>query len=123
MSIYSQNIIEHYKFPQNKRKMKNFHSKKENINRSCWDSIVIYLKMEDDNETIKQITFEWNWCSISMATASILSDELIWMKRLEVLSLELKDIENILWINIWANRIKCAMLSLSTIKECLKSIL
>lgn len=122
MSIYSQNILEHYKSPKNKKKMSKPDIKEENINRSCWDSIIVYIKMNDDKNTIKSMTFEWQWCSISMATASILTEELLWMTKEEILNLELKDIEEILWINVWANRIKCALLALNTVKECLKKI-
>lgn len=122
MSIYSQNIIEHYKFPQNKKRMNNCDYKWENINRSCWDSITIYLKLEKDKDTIKSITFEWDWCSVSMATASILSEELVWMKKDDILWLKLKNIEEFLWISIWANRIKCALMALNIIQDGLKKI-
>lgn len=118
MSIYSQNILEHYKYPQNKCEMISPDHTCENTNRSCWDSIVVYLKIEWDK--INEIKFTWNWCAISMATASILSEELIWMTKEEILKLKLEDIEELIQVKIWANRIKCALLAISAIQECLK---
>ena len=121
MSLYSQNILEHYKYPQNKGKMKTFDSSSENMNRSCWDSIIVYIKIWDNN-LLEKIKFEWDGCAISMATASILSEELIWLEKEEILKLNIKDIEELLWTNIWANRINCALLALGAIKESLNKL-
>lgn len=123
MSIYSQIILEHYKYPQNKGEILDPDCELENINRSCWDEIKVYIKLDEDEKIVQDIKFEWTGCAISMATASLLSEELIWLKKKEVFLLELKDIEDLIWTKIWANRIKCALLALGAIQACLKSTL
>ncbi len=117
MSIISQNILEHYKYPKNKKEMGNPDAVAESVNRSCWDSVKMFVKFEKDKKTIKEISFVWNWCSVSIACASMLTEELIWESVANIDKIELNDIEEMLWIKIWANRIKCATLALNTIKE------
>ena len=121
MSIYSQNILEHYKSQKNKWVIKNADHVHENINRSCWDEITIYIKVNKKEESIEEIKFEWHWCAISMWVASMISEELVWLKIEDVEALWLNDIEDIVWIKIWANRIKCALLAIDTIKKALQS--
>ncbi len=120
MSLYSQIILEHYKYPQNKGKIDIPDCELENVNRSCWDEIIVYLKLDKNKKKIKEIKFEASGCAISVATASLLSEELIWIDVKEVFKMEIVDIEELLWTKIWANRIKCAVLALRTIQECLK---
>ena len=118
MSIYSQNILEHYKEPQNKGKIENCDCEKKQVNRSCWDQIKIFLKYDWDK--IEKFTFEWEGCAISIASASMLTEELPWMSKEEILKLWLEDVKDLLWVEIWANRIKCAILALETVQDCLK---
>ena len=119
MSIYTQNIIEHYKNPQNKYVMKNSDISLENINRSCWDQVKVYLKIK--NNIVNKISYDWDWCSISVSACSMLSEELIWMTITEIMELSLVDVQGMLWVSVWANRIKCALLCLDTIKSSLSS--
>ena len=121
MSIYSQNILEHYKNPQNKKRMDDADISEENANRSCWDQIKVYLKIKDNK--LEKLSFEWDWCAVSMASASILTEELIWMKAKEVLLLWLEDIQDMLWIEVWANRIKCSLLALESLQKGIKKIM
>ena len=120
MSIYSQNILEHYKEPQNKWRLETCDCEKKQVNRSCGDQITVFVKLTGNWEEIEKVTFDWEGCAISIAAASMLSEELPWMKVEKVLKLWLEEIKDLLWVEIWANRIKCSLLALETIQSCLK---
>ena len=119
MSIYTQNILEHFKSPQNKGIILGAQIDEENVNRSCWDRVRVYAELK--GEMISDIKFEWDWCAISMASCSMLTDEIKWMKTAEVMKLKLEDVEDMLWVKVWANRIKCAMLCLETLQHWISS--
>lgn len=119
MSLYSQNILEHYKDPVNKWKIEGPSIQSTSANRSCWDEITVYIVVQ--NEIIKELKFEWVWCAISMATADILAEELVWSNVNEISLMWLADIEDLVGIKMWANRIKCALLALEAIKSWIKT--
>lgn len=118
MSIYSQNILEHYKNPSNFWEKKDCDCIKSQENRSCWDTVKIFLDF--DWKSVKKMQFSWKWCAISMACSSILSEEIIWMSFDEVLKLKLEDIEDMIWLKLWVWRIKCWTLALETLKSAVK---
>lgn len=71
--IYKQVILDHSKYPHNYGSLESVYSL-EMLNPSCGDKIKISLNIEDD--IIKDIKFTGTGCSISMASASMLTDEL-----------------------------------------------
>ncbi|MBU0278520.1 Fe-S cluster assembly sulfur transfer protein SufU [Gemella sp. zg-1178] len=71
--IYKQVILDHSKYPHNMGEL-NTDYKLEMLNPSCGDKITIYMNIE--NYTIKDIKFVGSGCSISIASASMLTDEL-----------------------------------------------
>lgn len=71
--IYKQVILDHSKYPHNIGEITTDY-KLEMLNPSCGDKITIYMNIE--NHTIKDIKFAGTGCSISIASASMLTDEL-----------------------------------------------
>lgn len=72
-SLYREVIMEHYKHPQNKglkQNLKNWSIK----NPTCGDSLTIQI--EHNNNEIKNIFHEGIGCSISLSSASIMSEVL-----------------------------------------------
>lgn len=68
-------IMDHFKFPHNKTKPEDTtYLHQHGLNPSCGDQVDIYLKINHD-QTI-DVKWEGSGCSICMASASIMSEEL-----------------------------------------------
>lgn len=72
-NLYKQVIVDHSKYPRNNGNIENSY-KLEMLNPSCGDKITVSMKIEDN--TIKDIKFIGTGCSISLASASMLTEEL-----------------------------------------------
>ena len=116
--MYREQIIELYKNPLNYGKLENpTHSQKE-YNPLCGDEIEISIIYE--NNKIKDIKFTGEGCAISMASASLITEEIKGMNFNKINSLGSKEIINLLKIPISPTRIKCALLPLEAIKKAIK---
>lgn len=116
--MYREQIIELYKNPLNYGKLETpTHSQKE-YNPLCGDEIEISIIYE--NNKIKDIKFTGEGCAISMASASLITEEIKGMNFNKINSLGSKEIINLLKIPISPTRIKCALLPLEAIKKAIK---
>ncbi len=136
MDPHAQQIIELYKHPLNFGKDETADIIKIGMNLSCGDQVSIYLKLEESSEEkgqttpysllpasssrIKSISFEGTGCSVSVASASLLTEMLKGKTLEEVLSWGTKEIEEILGVEMGPSRLKCALLPLDTIQEGIK---
>lgn len=118
MDLYSQNIIDHYKFPRNKGEIEKPTLHYTQNNPICGDKISIDLLIE--NNVLKDLKFQGEGCAISIAGISILSEEVINMKIADILKLNENDIKMMLGLDISERRKKCAMLGLETLQKALK---
>ena len=71
--LYQEIILDHGKNPRNLRKTENFNRDAKGYNPLCGDKVHVFLKL-DENQKIKDISFEGSGCAISMASASIMTD-------------------------------------------------
>jgi nitrogen fixation NifU-like protein len=69
--LYTEVITFHNKKPRNFRKLESATREQEGYNPLCGDQITLYLEM--DGETIKDIGFQGDGCSISRAAASMMT--------------------------------------------------
>lgn len=115
-SIYRQNIIEHYKKPHNTGSIEDG-LKGKLANRTCGDEIEVDLKFENDK--LVDIKYRPRGCAISVAAASMLSDEIIGMTKEEILKLDLEFIQELLGVELTTSRIKCGTLMLDAMKQVL----
>jgi nitrogen fixation NifU-like protein len=121
LDIYAENIIRHYENPQNKGKLANPSVSIHQDNPSCGDEIDIYLKIED--EKIKEIKFTGSGCSISMGTASILTEYLKGKSLKDVEEMSRKELLELIGIDPGPARMHCATLSLRAAKEAVSKYL
>ncbi|MCS7052913.1 MAG: SUF system NifU family Fe-S cluster assembly protein [Ignavibacterium sp.] len=70
--LYQQVILDHNKSPRNFRKIENPTYFLEGYNPLCGDNITIYL-LVDENNLIKDISFQGSGCAISKASASLMT--------------------------------------------------
>lgn len=120
MDLYAENILDHYKNPRNKGKLKAPALSKEGANPLCGDQITLYLEIKDNK--IKKITFDGIGCAISQAAASMLTEELTGKTLDEAKKITKEDMLKLLGVEIGPTRLKCALLALSTLQEALKSV-
>ncbi len=79
--VYQELILDHYKSPRCQGVLVNPDSKVDLFNPLCGDQISLMVKFKD--ETISEIAFTGHGCSISQATASIMSELLSGKTRSE----------------------------------------
>ena len=115
LDMYAEEILDHYRNPKNFGKMENPDKKSRELNPLCGDEYEFHLKIE--NGIIKDVKFSGDGCAISMASASMLSEFIKGKKLDEVRNITEKDILDMLKVEISPARLKCAMLSLSIIKN------
>jgi nitrogen fixation NifU-like protein len=71
-NLYQEVILDHYKNPQNKKLDPNSDAQVHHVNPSCGDEITLGVILEGD--LVKSVTWDGVGCSISQASASIMSD-------------------------------------------------
>ena len=70
--LYKEVILDHYKSPRNKRSLPGAEFSRKKNNPLCGDEITIHAHLEDGR--IAEITYEGSGCSISQASASMLTE-------------------------------------------------
>jgi nitrogen fixation NifU-like protein len=114
--LYRDQILEHYKRPQNFGRLDDFDLEAEDNNPFCGDEQHVFIKLDDD-ERVAEVAFEGQGCAISTAATSLLTDELAGMTRDELLRLPKEFVLELLGIEISATRMKCALLGLKVVKS------
>jgi nitrogen fixation NifU-like protein len=70
--LYKEVILDHYKNPRNKRELPGAELSCSKNNPLCGDEITVNAHLEDGS--IAEVTFEGSGCSISQASASMLTE-------------------------------------------------
>jgi len=73
--LYQQVIIDHTKSPRNFGSLPDCNHDAEGYNPLCGDQLHVYLQINDEN-VIEDIKFEGQGCSISTASASLMTESL-----------------------------------------------
>ncbi|MGH2855904.1 MAG: iron-sulfur cluster assembly scaffold protein [Solirubrobacteraceae bacterium] len=117
--LYRENILEHYKRPHNwsppEPELDRVDLEFQDLNPLCGDNLTVKLTVGDEDR-IEQVRFEGHGCAISQAAASMASDEVKGMRVGELLALDRSFVLDLLGIDISAQRMKCALLSLKVLK-------
>jgi len=114
-SLYREQIMDHFKNPRNFGQLDSCSFKFVDQNPFCGDEIEIFVKVE--NTKIADIKFTGKGCSISQASASMLTEVVKGKTLAEVESMRREDVVEMLGIPIGAVRTKCAVLSLVALKN------
>lgn len=117
--MFSEEILFHYKSPRNSGHIDHPTCAIDEHNPSCGDKIHLELRFEDNKVVaVKHIS---NGCAISVASMSMLSEKLIGMTKKEILAITNDTIYDMLGVEISPGRVKCALLSLVTVKNALNN--
>jgi nitrogen fixation NifU-like protein len=85
-TVYQQIILDHYKHPQHRGLLEDFDSQVHHVNPTCGDEVTVRLRMAGD--TIADLGWEGEGCSISQASTSVMSDLVIGKSVDEALALQ-----------------------------------
>lgn len=114
MNIYQEELLDHYENPSNYGTLPNPDISHEEDNPLCGDRIRIDLLIE--NDIIKEVRFSGHGCTISLAAASMLTEEIAGKPLAEVKQLSRDDILAMIGIPLGPVRLKCALLPLKVLK-------
>ncbi|MFN8596992.1 MAG: SUF system NifU family Fe-S cluster assembly protein [Anaerolineae bacterium] len=112
--LYRDNIIDHYQNPRNYGTLDQPDISYEDSNPVCGDEIRIDLKI--DQGRVIDARFQGHGCSISQASASMLTEEIIGKTLDEVKQIDKQYLLDLLGIPLGPVRLKCALLSLKVLK-------
>ena len=112
--LYRDNIIDHYQNPRNYGVLDNPDISYEDSNPVCGDEIRIDLKIQDGR--VIEARFQGHGCSISQASASMLTEDIIGKTLEEVRQIDKQYLLDLLGIPLGPVRLKCALLSLKVLK-------
>ena len=80
--LYQEVILDHGKRPRNLREIQGAHRTAEGYNPLCGDRATVYVQLEGD--VVKDVSFVGRGCSISTASASMMTETLKGKTRAEV---------------------------------------
>ena len=112
--LFRENILDHYKNPRNRGTLDQPDITYEDANPLCGDKLRMDFKVKDG--TIEQVRFSGQGCSISQAAASMLCERIEGKTLDEVKKISRDDVLEMLGIELGPVRLKCALLSLKTLK-------
>ena len=114
--LYREQILEHYKRPENFGRLEHADLSFEDTNPFCGDEQHIDIRLGPDGR-IAEVAFDGKGCAISTAATSMLTEELIGKTPDEVILLPKQFVLDLLGIDISATRMKCALLGLKVAKS------
>lgn len=116
--LYRDEILEHYRNPHNFGTLPSPDAVHEGHNPLCGDRITLMLAI-DAGGAIEDVAFSGRGCAISQASASLLTDRLRGLSLQDAEALTNQDVLDLLGIDISPARLKCALLSIDTLKRAL----
>jgi nitrogen fixation NifU-like protein len=79
--LYTQVIMDHYKRPRNRGALEDAELEEHLLNPLCGDEVTVYAALDGDR--IADVKFDGRGCSISQASASMMTERLIGKSREE----------------------------------------
>lgn len=114
--MYQENILDHYKRPRNFGEITATPTKAHAANPLCGDELDFFLEF-DANNIVADVKFTGRGCTITMASASMLSEKLKGLPLVEVEKLNNDDVLKLLGVTVNPARMKCATLSLEAVQQ------
>jgi len=74
-SLYQEIILDHYKHPHHRGLREPYDAEVRHLNPTCGDEIT--LRVQLDGDTVKDVSYDSEGCSISQASASVMTDLVI----------------------------------------------
>ncbi len=117
--LYRAEILEHYRHPHNFGTLEHPDVTQEGSNPLCGDRLTLMLDI-DEQGNVAEVAFTGRGCAISQASASMLTDRIRGLSLAEVSKIGRQDVIDELGIEISPARLKCALLSVDTLRRALE---
>ncbi|WP_333619283.1 Fe-S cluster assembly sulfur transfer protein SufU [Dietzia sp.] len=75
--MYQEVILDHYRNPQHAGLRDPFGAEVHHVNPTCGDELTLRLRLGDDGETVEDISYDAQGCSISQASTSMMAELLV----------------------------------------------
>lgn len=111
-------ILEHYREPHNYGSLENPSVSLTESNPVCGDTVNLSLLIE--NGVVKEVKFVGKGCSISQASASMLTDRIVGKTLEELKNMDEQSIVDMVGLKLGPSREKCALLSFNILQKCIK---
>lgn len=116
-NLYREHILDHYGNPRNEGVLENPDISHERDNPVCGDVVRLDIKLEDGK--VSEATFSGEGCVISMASASMFTEEIQGKTMADLEAMDDADIFEMLGVDLGPSRANCALLPLRVLQEAL----
>ena len=115
-------LLDHYQRPRHRGALDDADVQMPGGNPGCGDVVTVYLKGGGDHQHIEGVSYEGEGCTISMAAASMLLEQVREedLTMDQVLAMDYNEMIEKLGRQIVASRPKCATLGLGTLKAAIR---
>ena len=121
-NLYREQLLDHYHNPENYGVLEGADIDVEMDNPTCGDMIHLTARL-DETGHVEKVMFEGQGCVVSMAAASMLTEEIVGKTPEEVREMGLPEIQEMMGgIRLSMGRVKCALLALNAAKEGLEDV-
>ena len=114
-SFYREHILDHYRHPRNQGTLEDADISCEQDNPVCGDVVRLDIQLSDDR--VSEVRFSGRGCVISMAAASMLTEEVLGKSVEELRALQDEDVFRMLGITLGLVRAKCGLLPLRALQD------
>lgn len=116
--IYREQLMEHYKHPQNRGKMEHPDVETTENNPLCGDVIDMQLRVKDGK--IRDVKFDGSACAVSIAASSVLTEEVMGKTLEQAKRMSKDELIKLLGVQLTTSRVKCAALPLEALHNLIK---
>jgi len=113
--LYRENILDHYGHPRNQGQLEDADISCEWDNPVCGDVVRLYIRL--DGDVVREARFDGEGCVISMASASMFTEEILGKTLDELKALRDEDMFRMLGITLGPARANCGLLPLRVLQE------
>ncbi len=114
-NLYRENILDHYAHPRNQGSLENPDITCEWDNPTCGDVVRLDLRLSDGR--VSEVRFDGQGCIISMASASMLTEEIKGKTVAEMKAMRDEDVFRMLGVTPGPARAQCALLALRVLHK------
>ncbi len=130
--MYREEILEHYREPQNFGTLNHCSISSKQTNPLCGDEIEMFIEFDLKSAgahtktpqgckaRVEDIRFIGRGCAISIASASLLTEFAKGKTKSQLTKFSEEDMLGLLGIDVSESRKKCALLGLYVLKDCLQ---
>ena len=115
--LYTEELLEHYRHPQNFKKLQSPTHQITLQNPLCGDEITLFLEVK--GEVVQDVSFEGKGCAISTASASLMTEYFKGKSIKKLRKLDNKSTMKIVGIEVSPGRLKCLLLPFEAFKKAL----